>query len=108
MQRPVERHGEAVAHQLVPHVHLRRRRCARAGEDVVASRVDAERARCPVMHGLRIDERHDEAPRRELQREVHRWDDVALQRERHHNRVQLAAAARRCAGFLLCHHRLPT
>jgi hypothetical protein len=98
VERPVEAHGEAVAHQRVRHVAQRQRRrrplllrpSARGREGVVPVRVHAQRARRLVVHGLRANEGDGEAPRREPQRQVHHGDDVALQRVRHHHRVRLA------------------
>ena len=91
----VEPHGEAVAHQLVRHVVAQQQpllSCPRGREGVVPVRVDAQRGRRLVVHGLRADEGDGEPPRRETQRQVHHGDDVALQRVRHHHRVRLAAA----------------
>lgn len=122
VQRPVEPHGEAVAHHLVPHVHGGRHRLAaaapfrgggaRRGEDVVAGRIgDAERARRLLVDGLRADERDGEPPRRQPQRQVHRRVHVALQRVRHHHRVRLAAAVGGGGGGgsnLFPHYRSPS
>ena len=97
VQRPVEPHGEAVAHQLVRHVAEQQPLllCPRGREGVVPVRVHAQRARRLGVHGLRADEGDGEPPRRETQRQVHHGDDVALQRVRHHHRVQLADAVPR-------------
>jgi hypothetical protein len=102
VQRPVEAQREAVAHQLVPHVQLLRRRRsparARAGEDVAAG-ADL------VVHGLRVDEGDREPALGQPQRQVHRRDHVALQRVRHHHGVRPAAGAVRCHGLFLTHIR---
>lgn len=107
VQRPVEAQGEAVAHQLIPQVHPRRRRGrpAHAGEDVaVVPAAVAEGARRLVVHGLRVDEGDGEAPRCKSQREVHRRDDVALQWVRDHHGVRLGVAA---GGAVRRHGLLP-
>jgi hypothetical protein len=103
VQRPVEAQREAVAHQLVPHVQLRGR-AHHAGEDVFLAAAGA-RADLAVDR-LRVDEGHREAALREAQRQVHRRDDVALQRVRNHHGVRLSATVARAGGAVCCHDGL--
>jgi hypothetical protein len=93
--RTVEAQREAVAHQLVPHVQrqlvVRGRGRARRGENVGGAGAGSDL----VVHGLRVDEGDGETALREAKRQVHRRDDVALHRVRHHHGVRLLAVAAR-------------